>query len=291
MHLIFICRGESILAVVGNHLKQHTATTSSQRDFCNGNDDEEPEYEDSNENARTSGKNNGGADANVGNDFRDTEGRLLPFFEDDIDEEDQEQQENGTNGKSNGKVQHTNMGRNNNECQRSGKSAPAPSTKHQTHYSGRGIGGREISLKQRSSNETPSTMTRSSEGIHDPFTGGSIIANASSIVTSAGTAMGNLKFASGVLKQQLTLVRGFVKGTLFRKVKFIITDKQMEWDFESFAKPIMDYMGMPGEDPNREAVWGQWKKHAKKALDERRNTVNLAVKESVQGKCLGKVKK
>jgi len=85
-------------------------------------------------------------------------------------------------------------------------------------------------------------------------------------------------------KRRKEAVFTFVKDTLFHKVKFIVNDQQTSWNFPNFAVPIMDdLIGKSANDKKREFFWEQIKSDAKKALQERRATVNGAIKNAVVG--------
>jgi hypothetical protein len=80
-----------------------------------------------------------------------------------------------------------------------------------------------------------------------------------------------------------TVVKTFVKTTLFKGVKFLVHESQMKWDYVNFAVPIMDHMGIEGAN-QRMQMWAELKNDAKKALHERRATVNGSIKGVVVGK-------
>ena len=86
---------------------------------------------------------------------------------------------------------------------------------------------------------------------------------------------------SQVIAKRKMIIKQFVKDSLFPKVKFLIGDDELGWDFEPFAGAIMSYMGVPLE--RRRQRWDDIKMDAKRSLNERRASVNAAVKTAVKG--------
>jgi len=85
--------------------------------------------------------------------------------------------------------------------------------------------------------------------------------------------------------QKRDSVFAFVKDTMFHRVKFLTNDRQLQWNFQSFAVPILDYVvGKDTSEKTRQNYWDHIKDNAKKALQERRATVNGSVKLAIVGK-------
>ena len=125
--------------------------------------------------------------------------------------------------------------------------------------------------------ETPSTISRSVVSTSKENNAGG------GVIDWIGVGGLNMDLAKAAIKHRKETVKGFVKETLFRKVKFIVCDKQMDWQFPNFAKPILDHMGAIGDD-KRERLWNECKSDAHKALLEKRFTVTGAVKKAVISK-------
>jgi hypothetical protein len=85
--------------------------------------------------------------------------------------------------------------------------------------------------------------------------------------------------------QRKAMIKSFVKTTLFKTTKFLVHEKQMEWDSEILAVPILNELGVEGEE-RRKQMWAEYKLDAKRALHERRATVNGSIKVAVIGKPL-----
>jgi hypothetical protein len=83
-------------------------------------------------------------------------------------------------------------------------------------------------------------------------------------------------------EQRKTMIKSFVKTKLFKTTKFLVHEKQMEWDSEIFAVPILDELGVEDEE-RRKQMWERYKVDAKKALHKRRATVNGSIKNAVIG--------
>ena len=86
------------------------------------------------------------------------------------------------------------------------------------------------------------------------------------------------------IKKLRAEVKTIVKLTMFRTVKFLLTDAQLAWNNPQFAMQIMDRLGVEG-DLNRQRTWSECKQVANFSLRERRAAVNAAVKHGVIGKC------
>jgi hypothetical protein len=86
-------------------------------------------------------------------------------------------------------------------------------------------------------------------------------------------------------KQRLDSVKGYVKDTLFRKVKFVVEDEHLSWDFDMFAVPILKHLlgAADVDNEKRKTLWSEIMPVARKALQDRRSSVNGAVKAAVVG--------
>ena len=88
---------------------------------------------------------------------------------------------------------------------------------------------------------------------------------------------------TAMTKEQIKgVVKNYVKTELFKIIKFIINQVEMTSTFSHFAVPIMNKMGIKGNEM-REQWWIENKLHAKKALQERRATVTGSIKITVKG--------
>jgi hypothetical protein len=131
-----------------------------------------------------------------------------------------------------------------------------------------------VAKKSSTKSSTASSLTTATTGV----SGGLWLEN--------GT-IGDSEMAKAVIRQRRNMIKGYVKDTLFKKVKFIVSDKQMEWDFKSFAVPILNFMGVSDEDDDvKKRLWNDFKLDAKKALQEKRASINGAVKSAIVCKLL-----
>ncbi len=131
-----------------------------------------------------------------------------------------------------------------------------------------------VAKKSSTKSSTASSITTATTGV----SGGLWLQN--------GT-IGDSEMAKAVIKQRRNMIKGYVKDTLFKKVKFIVSDKQMECDFKSFAVPILNFMGVSDEDDDvKKRLWNNFKLDAKKALQEKRASINGAVKSAIVCKLL-----
>ena len=89
--------------------------------------------------------------------------------------------------------------------------------------------------------------------------------------------------AAVVKKNNVNLIKGYVKETLFKDVKFCSSARHQHWNFDCIARPIMDYLKVPNEPKTRQRTWDEYFIYVKKALNERRNTINGSVKDAVKG--------
>jgi hypothetical protein len=110
-----------------------------------------------------------------------------------------------------------------------------------------------------------------------------VMATENLLVTSAVVNNEHRTNLGKELKKLRAEVKSIVKFTMFRTVKFLLTDAQLAWNNPQFAKPIMDRLGLEG-DVNRMRTWSDCKQIANFALRERRAAVNAAVKHGVIGK-------
>lgn len=79
-------------------------------------------------------------------------------------------------------------------------------------------------------------------------------------------------------------VSAFIKSQLFKRVKFVTKEKELSWNFPHFAVPILDHMGVKSNE-RREKAWEyEYRDYAVKALNERRSSINGAIKRIVIGK-------
>ena len=86
-----------------------------------------------------------------------------------------------------------------------------------------------------------------------------------------------------------TILKSYVRSHLFQGVKFITNEQQMDVDFPMIAVPILKHMGYGKSDSRtKRRVWDELKADTKKALQERRATVNAAIKVVVVSKYTGK---
>ena len=87
------------------------------------------------------------------------------------------------------------------------------------------------------------------------------------------------------MKKLRAEVKGIVKVTMFRTVKFILNNAQLAWNNPRLAGQILDRLGIKGEE-NRARTWNDCKTTANLALRERRSAVNAAIKQGVVGKLI-----
>jgi hypothetical protein len=79
-----------------------------------------------------------------------------------------------------------------------------------------------------------------------------------------------------------TVIKQYVKVTVFHIIKFINNESELHWQFPIFAVKIMDHLAIPKE--KREVWWENNKKDARKAMHERRSSITGAMKATAQGK-------
>ena len=102
------------------------------------------------------------------------------------------------------------------------------------------------------------------------------------ITTTAKVADGHEAIMSQVLAKRKIIVKQFVRDVVFPKVKFLTGDDEMSWDFVPFAGAIMTHLGIPLE--KQRLRWDSIKSDAKKSIQERRASINAAIKTAVKGK-------
>ena len=85
-----------------------------------------------------------------------------------------------------------------------------------------------------------------------------------------------------VVAKRRMIVKQFVRDTVFPKVKFLSSD-DLRWNFAPFAGAIMTtHLGVP--DDQHDVRWFSIKGDAKKSMQERRASINAAIKTAVKGK-------
>ena len=93
---------------------------------------------------------------------------------------------------------------------------------------------------------------------------------------------GHHAIMSQVAAKRKMIVKQFVRDKVFPKVKFLTSENEMSWDFEPFAGSIMTHLGI--EPKQHRTQWEKLKNDAKKSVQERRASINAAIKTAVKGK-------
>jgi hypothetical protein len=84
------------------------------------------------------------------------------------------------------------------------------------------------------------------------------------------------------LKKTKERLKTFVKTELFRKVKFIREDIELDYNNKFYASAIMNHMGVPKSE--REKWWSEYKVVARQALSEKRASICASIKAVFKGK-------
>jgi hypothetical protein len=142
-----------------------------------------------------------------------------------------------------------------------------------------GLTGMVLQTPQATTNPTPSTVTAASvtQSMTSSNSRGIWICNAKG---------GMVDLFALQTKTRDDTVKTIVKDTLFRKVKFVVEEEHLRWDFKSFATPILEGIMKDiatATDADKQAVWEDVMPIARKALNSRRTSVNGSVKDAVVG--------
>jgi hypothetical protein len=79
-------------------------------------------------------------------------------------------------------------------------------------------------------------------------------------------------------------IRICVKEKIFKTIKFLPGDNFLEWDYPDFGKKLMDRLGIEKTETVRKLWWKDNVDTAKKAMAEKRASLNQTVKAVVMGK-------
>jgi hypothetical protein len=110
------------------------------------------------------------------------------------------------------------------------------------------------------------------------------VASVSSITQTLSSATNQSTARSGVVDMQKAIadrIVNVVNQKVYPYMKFITNELEMEHDFPSFGKKIMDEMNV--DKNNRREWWHAYKRIAKLALQQKRSSVGAAVKKAVIG--------
>jgi hypothetical protein len=110
------------------------------------------------------------------------------------------------------------------------------------------------------------------------------VASVSSITQTLSSGTNQSTARSGIVDMQKAIadrIVNVVNQKVYPYMKFITNELEMEHDFPSFGKKIMDEMNV--DKNNRREWWHAYKRIAKLALQQKRSSVGAAVKKAVIG--------